>query len=86
MPVTPACIWIIEAANQADAINQLRTQGFFPKQVVEAGKGKLKTSKKSRKIGRSKSKPKPGSAKLLGGSTVKGKVLMIFTRQLAGTL
>ncbi|MFL2484179.1 MAG: type II secretion system F family protein [Verrucomicrobia bacterium] len=73
----------IEAANQADAINQLRTQGFFPKQVVEAGKGKLKTSKKSRKIGRSKSKPKPGSAKLFGGSTVKGKVLMIFTRQLA---
>ena len=73
----------IEAANQADAINQLRTQGFFPKQVVEAGKGKLKTSKKSRKIGRSKSKSKPGSAKLFGGSTVKGKVLMIFTRQLA---
>ena len=73
----------IEAANQADAINQLRTQGFFPKQVVEAGKGKLKTSKKSRKIGRSKSKPKPGSAKLFGGSTVKGKVLMTFTRQLA---
>jgi type IV pilus assembly protein PilC len=73
----------IEAANQADAINQLRTQGFFPKQVVEAGKGKLKASKKSRKIGRSKSKSKSGSPKLFGGNTVKGKVLMIFTRQLA---
>ncbi|MAB60629.1 MAG: pilus assembly protein PilC [Verrucomicrobiales bacterium] len=73
----------IEAANQADAINQLRTQGFFPKQVVEAGKGKLKASKKSRKIGRSKSKSKSGSTKLFGGNTVKGKVLMIFTRQLA---
>jgi type IV pilus assembly protein PilC len=73
----------IEAANQADAINQLRTQGFFPKQVVEAGKGKLKASKKSRKIGRSKSKSKSGSKNLFGGNTVKGKVLMIFTRQLA---
>ena len=42
----------IEAANPADATNQLRASGLFPKQVVEAGKGKLKPSKKGRKIGR----------------------------------
>ena len=29
----------IEAANPADATNQLRASGLFPKQVVEAGKG-----------------------------------------------
>ena len=74
----------IEAANPADATNQLRASGLFPKQVVEAGKGKLKPSKKSRKIGRTKSKSRSGGSKsLFGKNTVKGKVLMIFTRQLA---
>ena len=73
----------IEAANPADATNQLRASGLFPKQVVEAGKGKLKPSKK-RKIGRTKSKSRSGGSKsLFGKNTVKGKVLMIFTRQLA---
>ena len=74
----------IEAANPADATNQLRASGLFPKQVVEAGKGKLKATKKSRKIGRTKSKSRSGGSKsLFGKNTVKGKVLMIFTRQLA---
>ena len=74
----------LEAANPADATNQLRASGLFPKQVVEAGKGKLKATKKSRKIGRTKSKSRSGGSKsLFGKNTVKGKVLMIFTRQLA---
>ena len=74
----------IEAANPADATNQLRASGLFPKQVVEAGKGKLKVAKKGRKIGRTKSKSSgSGSKSLFTKNTVKGKVLMIFTRQLA---
>ena len=74
----------IEAANPADATNQLRASGLFPKQVVEAGKGKLKPTKKSRKIGRTKSKSRSaGSKSLFTKGTVKGKILMIFTRQLA---
>ncbi|MEC8906460.1 MAG: type II secretion system F family protein, partial [Verrucomicrobiota bacterium] len=71
----------IEAANKADATQQLRSNGLFPKQIIEAGKGKLKASKgKKRRVRRSRSK-KGGLS--FGGSKVKGKVLMIFTRQLA---
>ena len=68
----------IEAANKADATQQLRTNGLFPKQIVEQGKGKLKATK-GRK--RSTRRRKRGSAR--SGGKVKGKVLMIFTRQLA---
>jgi len=71
----------IEAANKADATQQLRSNGLFPKQIIETGKGKLKASKgKKRRVRRSRSK-KGGIG--FGGSKVKGKVLMIFTRQLA---
>ena len=67
----------IEAANPAEATQQLRANGLFPKQVVEQGKGKLKATKgKKRKLRRRKK----GAIK---GGKVKGKVLMIFTRQLA---
>ena len=71
----------IEAANKADATQQLRSNGLFPKQIIQAGKGKLKASKgKKRRVRRSRSK-KGGLG--FGTSKVKGKVLMIFTRQLA---
>ncbi|HIG85183.1 MAG: hypothetical protein ABGZ19_12785 [Verrucomicrobiales bacterium] len=47
----------IEAANKADAAQQLRANGLFPKQIVEKGKGKLKATKgKKRGGGRSRSK------------------------------
>ena len=66
----------IEAANKADATQQLRANGLFPKQIVEQGKGKLKATKgKKRTTRRRKS--------VRSGGKVKGKVLMIFTRQLA---
>ncbi len=71
----------IEAANKADATQQLRSNGLFPKQIIEVGKGKLKASKgKKRRVRRSRSK-KGGLH--FGSGKVKGKVLMIFTRQLA---
>ena len=34
----------IEAANKADATQQLRTNGLFPKQIVELVKGKFKAT------------------------------------------
>jgi type IV pilus assembly protein PilC len=71
----------IEAANKADATQQLRTNGLFPKQIVEQGKGKLKAPKR-KKGGGGRSRSKKGGISF-GGKKVKGKVLMIFTRQLA---
>jgi type IV pilus assembly protein PilC len=64
----------VDAASEADAIQQLRTQGLYPTQVVEAGKGKLSTKKagKGKKAGKVKT-----------GGRIKPKILMIFTRQLA---
>jgi len=66
----------VESGSEAEAIQQLRTQGLYPTQIVEAGKGKLST-----KTG----KAKKGKRKTKGRTTgrIKPKVMMIFTRQLA---
>ena len=70
----------IKANDEADAISQLRKSGLYPTQVSPAGKGGVSgTAKRRAKKGQS-AKKKSGSA--VGGK-VKGKVLMIFTRQLA---
>ncbi|MBK1826194.1 type II secretion system F family protein [Haloferula rosea] len=75
----------VDAPNEAEAISQLRTQGYYPLQVVEAGKGTLAPQKK--KAAKKKAKPsKKGTApkgKATTGGRIKPKVLMIFTRQLA---
>lgn len=77
----------LDAGNKEEAIGQLRRTGLYPTDVVEKGKGSLKAAggKKVKKAGQ-KSKPKSRGAKgqsIFGGNKVKGKVLMIFTRQLA---
>jgi len=75
----------VDAPNEAEAINQLRSQGYYPLQVVEAGKGKLAAPKKAAKKG-GKGKPAGKGGKGAKGTTggrIKPKVLMIFTRQLA---
>ena len=65
----------VEAGSEAEAVSQLRGQGLYPTQVVQAGKGKAAAKK---------SKAKKGSkSKGTTGGKVKPKVLMIFTRQLA---
>ncbi|XHR30134.1 MAG: type II secretion system F family protein [Chthoniobacteraceae bacterium] len=79
---------VIEASSSNDAIGQLRQAGYFPTSVTEDGKGGA-----PRKSAKKASKPAPASssatAKKSGGSslftkqTVKSKILMIFTRQLA---
>jgi type IV pilus assembly protein PilC len=72
---------VIEAASQNEAVGQLRQAGYYPTNVDEeskASKGKAKAIA-----------PKaPGAVakkefSLLKRQTVKGKILMIFTRQLA---
>jgi type IV pilus assembly protein PilC len=79
---------VIEAASSNDAVGQLRQSGFFPTSVVEEGKGKAvaKTTKAVAKGGKTVAAPKAkksGNIVLFEKKTVKGKTLMIFTRQLA---
>ncbi|RYD50390.1 MAG: type II secretion system F family protein, partial [Verrucomicrobiaceae bacterium] len=71
----------IESTSEADAIQQLRSQGYYPLQVVEAGKGKLAAKKGAKKGGKPAAGKKKGKAAT--GGRVKPKILMIFTRQLA---
>jgi type IV pilus assembly protein PilC len=66
----------IKANDEADAISQLRKSGLYPTQVVPAGKGGVSSAAKKR------AKKSQGKGTKVGGR-VKGKVLMIFTRQLA---
>ena len=70
----------IESTSEAEAIQQLRSQGYYPLQVVEAGKGKLAAKKAAKK---GKAAPGPKKAKATTGGRIKPKLLMIFTRQLA---
>ena len=71
----------VAAATEAEAVQKLRAQGLYPTRIAEDGKGKPGIA--------SKSKAKKAKAKSInisfgkGGSTVKPKVLMVFTRQLA---
>ncbi len=70
----------LDAGSEAEAIAQLRQGGVYPTAIVQEGKGKLNV-KKSKRKGRSRSKAKERS--LFSSGKIKGKVLMIFTRQLA---
>jgi len=78
---------VIDASNSNDAVGQLRQAGYFPTSVVEEGKGKIaaKQSKAVTKQAKAISAPKSkkGGMTLFEKKTVKSKVLMIFTRQLA---
>ncbi|MEM0895979.1 MAG: type II secretion system F family protein, partial [Verrucomicrobiota bacterium] len=78
----------LAAGSQEDAIGELRRSGLFPTQVVEEGKGVATPKAKSK--GKAKGKPKAAAKKksaakveLFSSGRVKGKTLMIFTRQLA---
>lgn len=78
---------VVEAASPNEAISQLRQAGYFPTSVVEEGKGAPRKT-----AGKKAAKPaniSSGTAKkganivLFAKKTVKSKVLMVFTRQLA---
>jgi type IV pilus assembly protein PilC len=73
---------VIDASSDSDAINQLRQQQLYPTQVAQEGKGDVAAIKA--KASKVTSKSKAGTkGKADANLTVKGKVLMVFTRQLA---
>ncbi len=70
----------IEAPTQNDAVGQLRQQGYYPTSVdvaSKAGKAKKAVAQKSAAA------PAKKGGSLFAKQTIKGKTLMIFTRQLA---
>ena len=71
---------IIAAETEAEAIQKLRSQGLYPTQISEEGQGKAKISAKRTALKKPKGKT---TAIGKGKATVKPKVLMVFTRQLA---
>src|SRR5579871_5628456 len=82
---------VIDASNSNDAVGQLRQAGYFPTSVVEEGKGG-RVATKAAKPGKALAKTssavgspagKKGGKVLFQKKTVKSKILMIFTRQLA---
>ena len=82
---------LVEATSTNEAIGQLRQAGFFPTTVVEEGKGggrdgKAKTKARVKAV-KAAAATAPGAKKkgivLFERKTVKPRVLMIFTRQLA---
>src|SRR3954453_5673758 len=83
---------LVEGNSTNEAIGQLRQAGYFPTNVFEEGKaagrdGKaVKAAKKAKPLRAAASPAMPGEKKgivLFARKTVKPKVLMIFTRQLA---
>ncbi len=72
---------VIEAASQNEAVGALRQAGYFPKSVdVESKASKAKAAKA---VTPKSGAPAKGGGSLFKKQTVKGKTLMIFTRQLA---
>lgn len=74
----------LDAANQTEAINLLRSQGLFPTSVKELAPGsKSKTKKTAAPVTANGKKSGAFSIPFLEKKTIKSKTLMIFTRQLA---
>jgi type IV pilus assembly protein PilC len=74
----------IDAESQSDAVSQLRQAGYFPKSITEEGKGpKPKAAKVSAPGKSAPRKEIKINIPFLQRKTIKPRVLMIFTRQLA---
>src|SRR5436190_8311051 len=76
---------LMEANSSNEVIGQLRQAGYFPTSVYEEGKGgpdgrTAKTAAKPRRAQRAKT---GANIVLFEKKTVKPKIMMIFTRQLA---
>ncbi|MCB1225598.1 MAG: type II secretion system F family protein [Verrucomicrobiales bacterium] len=74
---------VIDAASDAEAISQLRASQLYPTSVAQEGKADAAAIKKRSSRSSSKSKGKAATGKAPANARVKGKTLMIFTRQLA---
>jgi len=77
---------LVEALSTNDAIGQLRQAGYFPTNVYEEGQGGV-AQKKASRAAKASAAAAPGAKKkgivLFQKKTVKAKILMVFTRQLA---
>ena len=78
---------LVEASSTNEAIGQLRQAGYFPTSVYEEGKGGGSDGKVARKAAKAVHADRPKAARmqitLFQRKTIKPKVMMIFTRQLA---
>lgn len=76
---------LVEALSTNDAIGQLRQAGFFPTNVYDEGQGGAASRKARRAAKATVSTPttKGKGIVLFQKKTVKARVLMVFTRQLA---
>ncbi len=75
---------VLSASSEAEAIQMLRAAHLFPTQVYEEGTASAPAGAKVSKKAKPKGKASSGSASVgKTKGTVKPKVLMIFTRQLA---
>ncbi len=71
----------IDAPSQNEAVGQLRQAGYYPTSVDEASKAAK--AKKSVAPKAAAGAPAKKGSSLFAKQTIKGKILMIFTRQLA---
>ena len=81
-------VGVLEAPSSNEVISHLRTAGYFPTSVIEEGKASAARAakKKSPKAVATRSSAPATKGKgivLFQKKTIKPKVLMIFTRQLA---
>jgi len=73
----------LDAESQTAAVGQLRQAGYFPKSIVEEGKGPKVKAKSPAKAAGGAKKQLSINIPFLQKKTIKPKTLMIFTRQLA---
>jgi type IV pilus assembly protein PilC len=77
---------VVEADTDSDAIDQLRRDGLYPTKVVDLAVGGIGDAERKKTKARSRSRKRKGkvaaSGKVKKGK-IKGKSVMIFTRQLA---
>ncbi len=71
----------IDAPSQNEAVGQLRQAGYYPTSVDEASKAAKSKKTVAPKV--AAGAPAKKSSSLFAKQTIKGKILMIFTRQLA---
>ena len=77
---------VLDAESQNDAVAQIRQAGYFPKSIVEEGKGAKRKAKAAAAGGGSalsKDIKLNINIPFLERKTIKARTLMIFTRQLA---
>ena len=73
----------IDAGSQADAVAQIRQSGYFPKSITEGGKAPKRKAAVSSTSAAKKDIKINLNIPFLEKKTIKGRTLMIFTRQLA---